>query len=80
LIVMNERPRMYFDVDDRLRWALRLMAADKNSPSVAKLVQDLIADAARLYLVDVDRRIARGESPKTGKSPRGRKPKPKPRD
>jgi hypothetical protein len=73
MVLMSERSRMYFDVDDRFRWALRLMAADRNAPSVAQLVHDVMMDAASKYLADVDRRIARGEDPEQGKSKRGRK-------
>lgn len=64
---------MYFDVDDDLRWALRLMAADRNKPSVVQLVNDVIREAAKPYLADVERRKARGEA-SHGKSNRGRKP------
>jgi T5orf172 domain len=71
-----DRQRMYFDVDDRLRWALRLMAADRNAPSVAQLVLNVMQEQVRKYLSEVDRRIARGEDPSQAKSPRGRKPRP----
>ena len=51
------------------------MAADRNLSSVAQLVREVIEEAAREKLAEVDRRMARGESPTAGKSPRGRKKK-----
>ena len=70
------RPRMYFDIDDRLRWAMRLEAADRNIPSVAQLTRILIEEVLQARLAEVDRRIAKGELPSQGKSPRGRKRRP----
>jgi hypothetical protein len=78
MMSMSERPRMYFDVDDRLRWALRREAGNRNMPSVAALVKAIVEDALSEQLAEVDRRIAEGESPAQGKSARGRKPKKKP--
>ncbi len=76
-MIVMERPRMYFDTDDRLQWALRLEAADRNIPSIAKLVRMLIEEAVSARLAEVDRRVAKGESPATAKSKAGRKPKPR---
>jgi hypothetical protein len=71
------RPRMYFDVDDRLRWAMRLAAAHENFPSVAQLIKHAVEQYVAVQLAEVDKRIAKGESAMQGKSPRGRKPKQK---
>jgi hypothetical protein len=77
LNLMSARPRLYFDVDDRLRWAMRLQAADENIPSLAILARKAVEHYVQAKLSEVDRRMAHGESPRQTGSKRGRRPKPR---
>lgn len=64
------RPRMYFDCDDKLKWALRLRAARENM-DMSDFVQHLVTEALTAELSEVDRIIAKGGSIDR-KSDRGR--------
>ena len=65
---------MYFDIDDRLRWAMRLKVGKDNLPSLTALARLAVEKYVAEELAQVD---ARGEIPKQAKSKRGRKPKPR---
>ena len=76
---MSERPRLYFDVDDRLRWAMRLKAGKDNVPALAVLARLAVEKYVATELAEVDAKLAQGEAPKKDQSKRGRRPK-RPRD
>ena len=74
MLTMMKRPRMYVDdPDGRLKWALRIKAAKENLPSLSDAIVEAIKSFCSEELLDVDRRMAKGE--KLVQSKRGRKPK-----
>ena len=75
--IMAARPRLYFDVDDRLRWAMKLKMGKDNLESLAALGRLAVEQFVSKELSEVDARIAQGETPKQTPSKRGRKPKKK---
>lgn len=73
---MTARPRLYFDVDDDLRWAMRIKAGKDNVPSLAILARLAVEAYCAAEIAEVARRKAEGERPKSAPSKRGRRPKP----
>lgn len=72
--LMSERPRMYFDADDELRWAIKLRVGKVNATSSTDLVREILMQELADELAEVRRLMAEGHKP-APKRAGGRKPK-----